>query len=64
MDVTVITQAGAEVLRNYRKPNERAVKEQSYKFPKGTTGKDLTVAKGPLYARLAQRTRGLKVMSR
>ena len=25
------------MLRNYRKPNERAQKEQSYKFPRGTT---------------------------
>lgn len=37
VDVTVITKVGAEVLRNYRKPNERGVKEQSYKYPRGTT---------------------------
>ena len=37
VDVTVITKAGAEVLRNYRTPNERGQKEQSYKFASGTT---------------------------
>ncbi|TPX37101.1 hypothetical protein SmJEL517_g00909 [Synchytrium microbalum] len=37
VDVTVLTKGGAEVLRNYRKPNERGVKEQSYKYPRGTT---------------------------
>lgn len=39
VDVTVITAKGAEVFRNYAKPNERVAKELSYKFPKGTTGK-------------------------
>lgn len=37
VDVTVITKDGAEVLRNYRRPNERGRKEQQYKFAKGTT---------------------------
>ncbi|KAJ3089015.1 Proteasome subunit beta type-7 [Quaeritorhiza haematococci] len=37
VDVTVITKDGADVLRNYRKPNERGQKEQSYKFRQGTT---------------------------
>ena len=39
VDVTVITKEGAEVLRNYRKPNERGQKEQSYKYARGTTSK-------------------------
>lgn len=38
VDVVVLTEAGAEVLRNYKRPNERGVKEKSYKFKKGTTG--------------------------
>jgi 20S proteasome subunit beta 2 len=38
VDVVVLTTAGAEILRNYKRPNERGVKEQSYKFAKGTTG--------------------------
>ena len=38
VDLTVITEKGAEVFRNYAKPNERVAKELSYKFPKGTTG--------------------------
>jgi 20S proteasome subunit beta 2 len=37
VDVCVIKKDNVEVLRNYRKPNERVVKELSYKFPKGTT---------------------------
>ncbi|KAL3897839.1 MAG: hypothetical protein SGCHY_003141 [Lobulomycetales sp.] len=37
VDVVVLTEAGAEVLRNYKRPNERGVKEKSYKFKKGTT---------------------------
>ncbi|KXN74644.1 proteasome-domain-containing protein [Conidiobolus coronatus NRRL 28638] len=37
VDVCVIKKDNVEVLRNYRKPNERVVKELSYKFPRGTT---------------------------
>eukprot|EP00842_Homolaphlyctis_polyrhiza_P002705 jgi/Hompol1/3435/HPOL_003255-RA len=37
VDVTVITQNNVEYIRGYRKPNERGVKEQSYRFPRGTT---------------------------
>lgn len=37
MDVVVINKEKVEVLRNYGKPNERGVKEASYKYPKGTT---------------------------
>ncbi|TPX37311.1 hypothetical protein SeMB42_g06949 [Synchytrium endobioticum] len=37
VDVTVITKDGADVLRNYCRPNERGAKEQSYKYPRGTT---------------------------
>ena len=37
MDVTVITNGNVEYLRNYGKPNERGAKEQSYKYPRGTT---------------------------
>lgn len=37
VDVTVITKQGVEYLRNYRMPNERGAKEQSYKFQRGTT---------------------------
>ncbi|KAI8813424.1 proteasome subunit beta type-7 [Cladochytrium replicatum] len=37
VDVVVITKESTDVLRNYRKPNERAPKELSYKFPRGTT---------------------------
>ena len=39
VDVVVLTKDGAEILRNYKRPNERGVKEQSYKFARGTTGK-------------------------
>ncbi len=37
VDVTVITKGNVEYLRNYGKPNERGVKEKSYKYPRGTT---------------------------
>ncbi|KAI8923269.1 proteasome subunit beta type-7 [Entophlyctis helioformis] len=37
VDVTVITKGNVEYLRNFKKPNERGVKEQSYKFARGTT---------------------------
>ncbi|KAI8971998.1 proteasome subunit beta type-7 [Mycotypha africana] len=37
VDVCVITKDNTEYLRNYARPNERGVKEQSYVFPKGTT---------------------------
>ncbi|KAF9433519.1 proteasome core particle subunit beta 2 [Entomortierella beljakovae] len=37
VDVVVITKDNVEVLRNYSKPNERGVKEASYKFNRGTT---------------------------
>lgn len=38
VDVTLITRDGAEVLRNYMRPNERVPKELSYKYKRGTTG--------------------------
>ncbi|KAJ3395474.1 proteasome core particle subunit beta 2 [Lobulomyces angularis] len=38
VDVVVITKDKTEVLRNYKRPNERVKKEQSYKYPRGTTG--------------------------
>jgi 20S proteasome subunit beta 2 len=38
VDITVIQRDGVEYLRNYKKPNERVQKEQSYKYPRGTTG--------------------------
>ncbi|KAI8896581.1 proteasome subunit beta type-7 [Globomyces pollinis-pini] len=37
VDVTVITKDNVEYLRNYGRPNERGAKEQSYKYPRGTT---------------------------
>ncbi|KAH6561737.1 hypothetical protein BASA50_000497 [Batrachochytrium salamandrivorans] len=37
VDVTIITKGNVEYLRNYGKPNERGVKEQSYKLRAGTT---------------------------
>ncbi|KAI9485345.1 MAG: proteasome subunit beta type-7 [Benjaminiella poitrasii] len=37
VDVCVITKDNTEYLRNYARPNERGVKEQSYRYPKGTT---------------------------
>lgn len=43
VDVTIITKDGAEVLRNYEKPNERSHKEQKYIYPRGSTGKSFQV---------------------
>lgn len=40
VDVTVIEKDKVDVLRNYRKPNERGRKEKSYVFERGTTSKD------------------------
>ncbi|KAJ1895543.1 proteasome core particle subunit beta 2 [Kickxella alabastrina] len=37
VDVCVLTEGNTEVLRNYARPNERAVKEQVYTFNRGTT---------------------------
>ncbi|CAO3615722.1 unnamed protein product [Mucor hiemalis] len=37
VDVCVITKDETDYLRNYARPNERGVKEQSYRFPRGTT---------------------------
>lgn len=37
VDVCVIREKTTQMLRNYRKPNERVHKEQDYKFPRGTT---------------------------
>ncbi|KAJ1524711.1 proteasome core particle subunit beta 2 [Nowakowskiella sp. JEL0078] len=37
VDVVVITKENTEILRNYKKPNQRVAKEQSYKFPRGKT---------------------------
>ena len=37
VDVCVIREKTTQMLRNYRKPNERAHKEKDYKFPRGTT---------------------------
>ncbi|KAG0346039.1 Proteasome subunit beta type-7 [Podila humilis] len=37
VDVVVINSEKVEVLRNYARPNERGVKEASYKFKQGTT---------------------------
>ena len=37
VDVCVITDEKATLLRNYLKPNEREVKQRSYRFPRGTT---------------------------
>ncbi|KAL5521995.1 PUP1 [Sanghuangporus sanghuang] len=37
VDVCVITKDHTEMLRNYRKPNERVQKENTYKFRRGTT---------------------------
>jgi 20S proteasome subunit beta 2 len=38
VDICVIEKGGTNYLRNHVKPNERGLKEQSYKFPRGTTG--------------------------
>jgi 20S proteasome subunit beta 2 len=37
VDVCVITKENTEYLRNYGRPNERGVKEQSYRYARGTT---------------------------
>ena len=37
VDACVITASHTEMLRNFVKPNERAVKERSYQFRRGTT---------------------------
>lgn len=37
VDVTVIEKNNVEILRNYRRPNQRQPKEKSYKFERGTT---------------------------
>ncbi|KIJ25571.1 hypothetical protein M422DRAFT_781668 [Sphaerobolus stellatus SS14] len=37
VDVCVITPEGTDMMRNYRKPNERVQKERNYKFRPGTT---------------------------
>ncbi|CEG66392.1 Proteasome subunit beta type-7 [Rhizopus azygosporus] len=37
VDVCVITKDSTEYLRNHVRPNERGVKEQSYRYPRGTT---------------------------
>ncbi|PKI84426.1 proteasome endopeptidase complex [Malassezia vespertilionis] len=37
VDVCIIREKNTQMLRNYRKPNERVQKEQNYKFPRGTT---------------------------
>ena len=37
VDVCVITKEKTEYLRNYAKPNERGIKEKSYKYKRGTT---------------------------
>ena len=37
VDACVITKDHTEMLRNYRKPNERVQKERTYKFRRGTT---------------------------
>lgn len=33
----MITKDSTEYLRNHVRPNERGVKEQSYRYPRGTT---------------------------
>lgn len=37
VDVCIIRDKNTQMLRNFRTPNERVSKEQSYKFPRGTT---------------------------
>ncbi|KAI8076643.1 proteasome subunit beta type-7 [Gilbertella persicaria] len=37
VDVCVITKDDTQYLRNHARPNERGIKEQSYRFPRGTT---------------------------
>ena len=41
VDVVVLTKGKTEILRNYRRPNQRVTKEQSYKFKQGTTSKKI-----------------------
>jgi 20S proteasome subunit beta 2 len=38
VDICVIEKSGTDYLRNHVRPNERGLKEQSYRFPRGTTG--------------------------
>ncbi|RUS25449.1 proteasome subunit beta type-7 [Jimgerdemannia flammicorona] len=38
VDITIIEKDNVEILKSYATPSQRGVKEQSYKFPKGTTG--------------------------
>ena len=45
VDVTVITKGNVEYMRNHKTPNERGIKEKSYKFQSGTTGMQV-VAEG------------------
>jgi 20S proteasome subunit beta 2 len=61
VDVCVIEENSTDYLRNHVKPNERAIKEQSYKFPRGTTGEyivsffksdSLHFVLNPIYSRL------------
>jgi 20S proteasome subunit beta 2 len=37
VDVCVIEKDKTDYLRNYDRPNERGIKEQSYRYPRGTT---------------------------
>jgi len=37
VDITIIEKDKVDIYRNYAKPNERGVKEQSYKFNRGVT---------------------------
>ncbi|KAJ2376968.1 proteasome core particle subunit beta 2 [Coemansia sp. RSA 2607] len=37
VDVCILTQGNVEYIRGYSRPNERVEKEQSYRFPRGTT---------------------------
>ena len=37
VDVCVITKDSTDYLRNHVRPNERGVREQSYRYPRGTT---------------------------
>lgn len=37
VDITVLTKSGAEILRNFLKPNERPPKEKRYIYPRGST---------------------------
>lgn len=52
VDVCIIREKNTQMLRNYRKPNERVHKEQNYKFARGTTAwtreqiRDMVVKEG------------------